>query len=117
MSIGSVTCARSATSRSGSDTGSASASRVTSSGPSPAHARPHPTATRVIAIVSDLFFVARIRETARLAGVSLVFARSPEEIETALTDGARLVLLDLTGAFDYAAVFGPLERAPSRPPV
>jgi hypothetical protein len=90
---------------------------VTSPGSSPAHARPQPTATRVIAIVSDLFFVARIRETARLAGVPLVFARSPAEIETALADGARLVLLDLTGAFDYAAVFAALERAPSPPPV
>jgi hypothetical protein len=71
----------------------------------------------VIAIVSDLFFVARIRETARLAGVPLVFARSPAEIETALADGARLVLLDLTGAFDYAAVFAALERGPFPPPV
>jgi hypothetical protein len=71
----------------------------------------------VIAIVSDLFFVARIRETARLAGVPLVFARSPEEIEAALADGARLALLDLTGSFDYAAVFASLERASSPPPV
>ena len=71
----------------------------------------------MIAIVSDLFFVARIRETARLAGVPLVFARSLQEIEAALADGARLVLLDLTGGFDYAAVFAALERAASRPPV
>ncbi len=90
---------------------------MTSPGSSPAHARPQPTATRVIAIVSDLFFVARIRETARLAGVPLVFARSLQEIEAALADGARLVLLDLTGGFDYAAVFAALERAASTPPV
>jgi len=90
---------------------------VTSPGSSPAPARPQPTATRVIAIVSDLFFVARIRETARLAGVPLVFARSLQEIEAALADGARLVLLDLTGGFDYAAVFAALERAASTPPV
>ena len=90
---------------------------MTSPGSSQAHARPQPTATRVVAIVSDLFFVARIRETARLAGVPLVFARSPEEIETALADGARLVLLDLTGAFDYAAIFGALERTPFPAPV
>ena len=90
---------------------------MTSPGSSPAPARPQPTATRVIAIVSDLFFVARIRETARLAGVPLVFARSLQEIEAALADGARLVLLDLTGGFDYAAVFAALERAASTPPV
>ena len=90
---------------------------MTSPGSSQAHARSQPTATRVIAIVSDLFFVARIRETARLAAVPLVFARSPVEIETALADGARLVLLDLTGGFDYAAVFAALERASSPPPV
>jgi hypothetical protein len=71
----------------------------------------------VVAVVSDLFFVARIRETARLADVPLVFARSIPEIDAALADGARLVLLDLTGSFDYGAVFGALERATSRPPV
>ena len=57
-----------------------------------------PQATaRVVAVVSDLFFVARIREVARLAGVPLVFARSADEINATLAAGARLVLLDLTG--------------------
>ena len=73
--------------------------------------------TRVVAVVSDLFFVARIREVARLAGVPLVFARSADEIDTTLAAGARLVLLDLTGPFDYAAIFAALERATPRPPV
>ncbi len=90
---------------------------MTNPGSSQAHARPHPAATRVVAVVSDLFFVARIRETARLAGVPLVFARSPEEIDAALADGARFVLLDLTGGFDYAAIFAALERATPPPPV
>lgn len=74
---------------------------------------------RVLAVVKDLFFVARIRETARLAGVPLEFARSAEEIAAALSGGARLVLLDLTGGVDHAAVFAALERLePSaRPPV
>jgi hypothetical protein len=71
----------------------------------------------VVAVVSDLFFVARIRETARLAGVPLVFARSVAEIDAALVQSARFVLLDLTGAFDYAAVFAALERATPPPPV
>ena len=77
-----------------------------------------PQATaRVVAVVSDLFFVARIREVARLAGVPLVFARSADEIDATLAAGARLVLLDLTGSFDYAAIFAALERATPRPPV
>ena len=67
--------------------------------------------TPVVAVVKDLFFVARIRETARLAGVPLVFARSPEEIEGAV-GGARFVLLDLTtGAFDYDRILRAAETA------
>jgi len=90
---------------------------VISPGGSPAPARPQTAPGRVVAVVSDLFFVARIRETARLAGVPLVFARSAAEIDAALAEGARFVLLDLTGAFDYAAVFAAVERAAPPPPV
>jgi hypothetical protein len=71
---------------------------------------------RVVAVVRDLFFVARIRETARLAGVPLVFARTPEELAAALDDRPRFVLLDLTGPFDFARVFDTIEAA-GRPPV
>jgi hypothetical protein len=67
------------------------------------------TADRVIAVVKDLFFVARIRETARLAGVPIEFSRSVGELESALAVGARLVLLDLTGGFDYERVFTAIE--------
>jgi hypothetical protein len=76
-------------------------------------------AARVLAVVKDLFFVARIRETARLAGVPLEFARTADELEAALGTGARFVLLDLTGGFDYARVFGLLEALDParRPPV
>jgi hypothetical protein len=76
-------------------------------------------AERVLAVVKDLFFVARIRETARLAGVVLEFARTADEVEAAVPAGARLVLLDLTGGFDYARVFGAVEALPpaQRPPV
>jgi hypothetical protein len=75
--------------------------------------------TRVLAVVKDLFFVARIRETARLAGVPLEFARTADELEAAIPAGARLVLLDLTGGFDYARVFATLEAVEParRPPV
>jgi len=65
--------------------------------------------------VSDLFFVARIRETGRLAGVPVEFARTPEQVAAALTKSPRLVLVDLTAGFDYERLFGALEHA--RPPV
>ena len=74
------------------------------------------TAAQVIAVVKDLFFVARIRETARLAGVPLAFARSPEELTSALAAHPRLVLLDLTAGFDYEKVFAALP-AGARPQV
>ena len=70
----------------------------------------------VIAVVRDLFFVARIRETARLTRVPLVFARTPEELAARLSEPTRFVLLDLTGGFDYARVFETVEAA-GRPPV
>ena len=73
----------------------------------------------VLAVVKDLFFVARIRETARLVGVPLSFARSRDEVVAALPSGVRFVLLDLTGGFDYDGVFGALEAldVAQRPPV
>ena len=90
---------------------------MTNPGSTEAHPRPQPATARVVAVVSDLFFVARIRETARLANVPLVFARTIVDLDAALVGGARLVLLDLTGGFDYAGVFAALERATPRPPV
>lgn len=65
----------------------------------------------VLAVVRDLFFVARIRETARLAAVPLLLARSLEEVEVAVKGGPRFALLDLTGGFDYERVFQALEAA------
>ena len=65
----------------------------------------------VVAVVRDLFFVARIRETARLAGVPLVFARTPEELTARLAEPARFVLLDLTAGFDYETLFAAAETA------
>jgi hypothetical protein len=65
---------------------------------------------RVLGVVKDLFFVARIRETARLAGVPLAFARTPDEVEAGLPH-ARFVLLDLTGGFDYERVLTAAEAA------
>src|SRR5436309_13511683 len=83
----------------------------------------------VVAVVKDLFFVARIREVARLAGVPLVFARTPEELNAALAQKPRLALVDLTGGFDYQKLFDELDATehggpatggppnPLRPPV
>jgi hypothetical protein len=66
--------------------------------------------SRVLAVVKDLFFVARIRETARLAHVPLTFTRTLEELRSGLPH-ARFVLLDLTGGFDYEAMFAAAESA------
>lgn len=71
----------------------------------------------MVAVVTDLFFVARIRETARLVGVPLVFARTPEELAAALDRGPRLVLVDLTTAMEHGRVFAALDARPARPPV
>lgn len=65
----------------------------------------------VLAVVGDLFFVARIRETARLAGVPLEFAKTPVEVEAALGRTPRFVLLDLTAAHDYAKIFALTDAA------
>jgi hypothetical protein len=69
----------------------------------------------VVAVVKDLFFVARIRETARLAGVPLTFARTPKDLADAVAGQPRMVLIDLTGGFDYGAIFDALGE--TRPPV
>lgn len=71
---------------------------------------------RVVAVVRDLFFVARIRETARLVGVPLEFARTPEDLARALAPRPRFVLLDLTAGFDYASLFATVDAA-GGPPV
>ena len=69
----------------------------------------------VVAVVKDLFFVARIRETARMCGVPLTFARTPQDLAESVAGQPRMVLIDLTGGFDYEAMFDALGEA--RPPV
>ena len=69
-------------------------------------------------MVKDLFFVARIRETARLVGTPLDFARAPEEVGPALAAPADLVILDLTTAgWDYDAILGTIEAQGGGVPV
>lgn len=74
----------------------------------------------VLAVVSDLFFVARIRETARLTGMAVEFCRSPDELKMRLASGRplNLVILDLTtSGWDYATLFALLDAQAPRPPV
>ncbi|MFQ5521053.1 MAG: hypothetical protein ACE5FK_06630 [Candidatus Methylomirabilia bacterium] len=72
-----------------------------------------------LAVVKDLFFGVRIRETARLVRVPIDFARSPEELERHLLDRhPDLVILDLTQpGWDYGALFAVLERSEPRPAI
>lgn len=73
---------------------------------------------RAVAVVKDLFFVARFRETARLAGAEIVFARSALELSMALTEPTDLVILDLTvSGWDYEGFFAALEDLTPSPPV
>jgi hypothetical protein len=71
----------------------------------------------VVVVVKDLFFLARIRETARLAGVPARFARNPDELASALSPAPRLVVVDLTADVDRARIFDVLEQAGERPAV
>lgn len=48
----------------------------------------------IVALVSDLMFLSRIREAARVAAVEVKAARTPEDVAAA-AGTARLVVLDL----------------------
>ena len=62
--------------------------------------------------------MARIRETARMVGTPLVFARTPEDLTSSLAEAPDLVILDLTtNGWDYEALFAALESATPRSPV
>ncbi|MBI2205011.1 MAG: hypothetical protein HYU41_14270 [Candidatus Rokubacteria bacterium] len=65
----------------------------------------------MLAVVKDLFFVARIRETARLAGVPLTFAKTPDDVDAAMGDPPRFILLDLTAGLDYARILDAADTA------
>src|SRR5215468_7218037 len=73
---------------------------------------------RAVAVVKDLFFVARFRETARLAGADVVFARTPGELRARIAEPTDIVLVDMTAVdWDYPAFFAEIEAAKSAPPV
>ncbi len=74
--------------------------------------------TKAVAAVTDLFFVARIRETARLVGAEVTFARRPGDVGGALAAQAPdLLIVDLTApGWDYEALFAAVEgRRPTVP--
>ncbi len=51
-----------------------------------------------------------------MVGTAMVFARTPEELTTALADPADLVILDLTtNGWDYEAFFAALDGVTPRP--
>jgi len=70
-------------------------------------------------VTSDLFFTARIRETAKLTGTPTEFARSRDELEARLAGSPPdLLILDLTiQGWDYPAIFAALERQEVRAPL
>ena len=52
--------------------------------------------TRVVAVVDDMFFGSKIRETAKINGVIVDFITNAEDlIESILTDPPRLIIFDL----------------------
>ena len=62
--------------------------------------------------------MARIKETARLVGTPLTFARTPEDLTAALAEAPDLVILDLTtNGWDYEGFFSVLDGGAPRPAV
>src|SRR5262249_48869925 len=73
---------------------------------------------RAVAVVKDLFFVARFRAQARLFGAEITFARPPQHRSAPLTDPSDLIIHDLTvEGWDYERFFAELEGLPTNPPI
>jgi hypothetical protein len=73
----------------------------------------------ILAVVKDLFFVARIRETGRLVGAPVEVCRSVEELRDRLGRGRPpgVALVDLTAGWDYDELLALLEAANPRPAI
>ncbi len=72
---------------------------------------------RILAVVDDLFFLAKIQETARWLGVKLQIARNPAEVEAELAQSAppNLVIVDLNARQCPALeIIGAIDRHPAR---
>ena len=73
----------------------------------------------MLVVCKDLFFTARIGETAKLTGASVEFARSSDELKTKLAGRApELVIIDLTAqGWDFGSILGLLEKQDSPIPI
>jgi hypothetical protein len=74
----------------------------------------------VLAVVKDLFFTARIRETGRFTGTPVEFSHSVDELKSRVESGnvPGFVIVDLTTTgWDYDALFGLLESPGPRPSI
>ena len=60
---------------------------------------------KVVALVEDIFFIAKMKETAKQAGVALETAGSSEALaEGARTDGTSLLIVDLNARGSIEAI-------------
>jgi CheY-like chemotaxis protein len=68
---------------------------------------------KVVAAVTDLFFVAKIESAGRQAGVKLLFAKSIGDLLEEVQSGADLVVLDLNDSnLDWLGALGRLRGQP-----
>ncbi len=70
-------------------------------------------ARRVVAAVTDLFFIAKLQEAARHAGVDLTFVSTVEELEAKAAAGVDLVVLDLNDA--KLEIVGAIQKLRAKP--
>ncbi len=69
---------------------------------------------KVVAIVPDLFFAAKISGTAKQVGTTLEFANSEQDLLTKSRDCAALIILDLNAnGFDPVSLIGKLKADPA----
>jgi CheY-like chemotaxis protein len=71
-----------------------------------------PRRVAVLAVVPDLFFQSRIRETAKAAGVALEVTSAAEALEACRVVRPDLVILDLTDPADPFALAAALHAEP-----
>lgn len=72
----------------------------------------------VLALVDDLMFQSRIREAARRAGVDVRAVRRPADLEAAVREGGRLILVDADdGRLPWAAALATLREVTPSPRV
>ena len=72
------------------------------------------TQRRIVAIVPDIFFSAKIGETAKHVGAAVEFARSETELLSKAADPAELIVLDLnTAGMDMVSIVAKLRAIPS----